>query len=643
MRLRQELTPLRIAMLGVLVVAVALAALAPTVWGGAAEEVHLDALSQGSTAAHPLGTDALGRDMLARTLYATRLSLLLSLAIATLGFAGGIVLGALPSLGGPRARRAAGAAINLLVAFPALLLALLVITMAGVGTQGAVLALAAAGTPQVARLTQTLAANVVGSDYVTAARATGISRWRLLTRHVLPNIAPPLALQYASAIGTALLSLSALSFLGVGVQDPQYDWGSLLAVALDRVYVTPVAVVGPAVAIVLVSLAFNVLGDALADALAIDPAVRRRGRRGAPAQAAAPAAAGADRPEPAAAPAAGEGPAPAEAVLTVDRLSVAFPAQRGQVTPVRDVSLDVGSGERLGIVGESGSGKSLTALAVAQLIEQPGVVEARSIVFEDADLARLGEAECGRRLATSLAMVFQDPLSSFNPALRIGRQVTESSELHLGRSRAEATELAAARFNELAIAGAERRLRQYPHELSGGMRQRAMIAMGLMTQPRLILADEPTTALDVTVQRQVLRALHQANAEHGTAIVLISHDISVVEAFCERVVVMYAGRVVEEIAAARLRGGAAHPYTRALLAAVPDMATDRDAQLASIPGRPPAAGEAVAGCAFAPRCRFADDRCRAELPPLERRPDGGRLACWHPRAEGAADPRQEER
>lgn len=633
MRLRQELTPLRIAMLGVLAIALVLAVVGPAVWGDAAEEVHLDALSQGATAAHPLGTDALGRDMLARTLVATRLSLLLSFAIATLGFAGGILLGALPSLGGARARRLAGAAINLLVAFPALLLALLVVTMAGVGTQGAVLALAIAGTPQIARLTQTLAANVVGSDYVTAARATGISRWRLLGRHVLPNIAPPLALQYASAIGTALLSLSALSFLGVGVQDPDYDWGSLLAVALDRVYLTPVAVLGPAAAIVLVSLAFNVLGDALADVLSVDPASRRRGRRGAPAR------------RPIARPATGEGDQPqlADAILAVDRLSVAFPAERGQVTPVRDVSLGVGSGERLGIVGESGSGKSLTALAVAQLIERPGVVEARSIVFEDADLARLGTPERERRLATSLAMVFQDPLSSFNPALRVGRQVTESSELHLGRSRAEATALATARFTELAIAGAGRRLRQYPHELSGGMRQRAMIAMGLMTQPRLILADEPTTALDVTVQRQVLRALHQANAEHGTAIVLISHDISVVEAFCERVVVMYAGRVVEEIAADRLRGGAAHPYTRALLAAVPDMTTDRDAQLASIPGRPPAAGEAVAGCAFAPRCEFATDRCRAELPPLERRSGGGRIACWHPRPDAATDPGQEDR
>lgn len=335
--------------------------------------------------------------------------------------------------------------------------------------------------------------------------------------------------------------------------------------------------------------------------------------------------------------------APDDAILSVDRLSVAFPGQHGRVTPVRDVSLDVANGERVGIVGESGSGKSLTALAVAQLIERPGAVVARSITFEDADLARLDPAERERRLATAMAMVFQDPLSSFNPALRIGRQVTESSEVHLGRSRAEATALATARFSELAIAGAERRLGQYPHELSGGMRQRAMIAMGLMTQPRLILADEPTTALDVTVQRQVLYALHQANAEHGTAIILISHDISVVEAFCERVVVMYAGRVVEEIAADRLRSGAAHPYTRALLAAVPDMTTDRAAPLASIPGRPPAAGEVITGCAFAVRCGFATDRCRTELPPLEQHSDGRRLACWNPRVAAGTHPGQEDR
>nr|MBF6620258.1 dipeptide/oligopeptide/nickel ABC transporter permease/ATP-binding protein [Patulibacter sp.] len=621
MRIRQELTPLRVVMLTILAVALMLAIFGPVIWDGAAEETHLDALSGGSTAANPLGTDALGRDMLARTLVATRLSLLLAIAVATLGFLAGILLGALPSLGGPRMRRRAGAVINLLIAFPSLLLALLVVTMVGIGTQGAVLALAVAGTPQIARLTQTLAAKVVGSDYVTAARATGISRWRLMVRHVLPNIAPPLALQYAGSIGTALLSLSALSFLGVGVQEPSYDWGSLLAVALDRVYLTPVAVLGPAAAIVLVSLAFNVLGDALADILSVDPASRRSGRHRVPSPSLTASPAG-DQVETA---------APTDAILAVDRLSVSFRTDRDQVTPVRDVSLNVRHGERLGIVGESGSGKSLTALAVAQLIERPGVVNARSITFEDADLASLDKPERDRRLATSMAMVFQDPLSSFNPALRIGRQVTESSEVHLGRSRAEATAIATARFGELAIAGGERRLGQYPHELSGGMRQRAMIAMGLMTQPRLILADEPTTALDVTVQRQVLYALHQANAEHGTAIVLISHDISVVEAFCERVVVMYAGRVVEEVAADRLRDGAAHPYTRALLAAVPDMTTDRDARLASIPGRPPAAGEVVSGCAFAPRCGFATDRCRTDLPPSVQQSDGHRIACWHPR------------
>ena len=236
-------------------------------------------------------------------------------------------------------------------------------------------------------------------------------------------------------------------------------------------------------------------------------------------------------------------------------------------------------------------------------------------------------------MATSLAMVFQDPLSSLNPALRNGRQIVEAAQEHAGLSGGEARTRAVRRLRELGIAAAERRLQLYPHELSGGMRQRAVIAMGLMTEPWLIVADEPTTALDVTVQRQVLRVLRKVNAEHGTAIVLISHDISVIASFCERVLVMYAGRIVEELDVERLHD-AAHPYSRALLAAVPDMHVDREQPLATIPGRPPADGEVVEGCPFAPRCAFASERCHAELPPLETLPDGRRAACWHPQGAG---------
>jgi peptide/nickel transport system permease protein len=617
MRWRSALTPGRVAMLAVLCAFLVIAVIGPPVWGGEADAVDLAALSQGASGAHPFGTDALGRDMLARTLVATRLSLALALAVTATGFALGLVLGVLPLLFGRRVRRLGASAINVLCSFPSLLLALLVITIVGVGWIGAVLALAVSGAPQVARVTQTLAAQVVTADYVVAARGAGVRIPRLLVRHVLPNIGSPLALQFAWTLGAALLALSALSFLGVGVQEPDYDWGALLGVGLERIYVTPAAALGPAAAIVLASLAFNVLGDALGDALAVEAGQARKWWRAPKRGGGAPA-----RP-----------PRPAEgAVLRVDGLSVSF----GALTPVHDVSFALGRGERLGIVGESGSGKSLTALAGSHLIEPPGTVDAVALEVDGVDPRRLSRKERMRHLATSMAMVFQDPLSSLNPALRVGRQVTEAAEVHLGLARDTARERATERFRELAIAGGARRLRQYPHELSGGMRQRAVIAMGLMTEPRVIVADEPTSALDVTVQRQVLRVLHRINAVHGTAIVLISHDISVIRAFCDRVLVMYAGRVVEELPAGRL-DDAAHPYTRALLAAIPTNASDRARPLAALPGQPPSVGDVAPGCSFAPRCAFATDHCRAERPQLAALAEGHRAACWHPQRDGVAE------
>ena len=255
---------------------------------------------------------------------------------------------------------------------------------------------------------------------------------------------------------------------------------------------------------------------------------------------------------------------------------------------VRDVSLTVRRGEIVGIVGESGSGKSVTALAIAQLVSYPGEVTVAQLRFDGRDLADLRPGERRRLLGTTLPMVFQNPGTTLNPALRVGRQLAEVSEVHDGMGHAEATRRAADKLGAVAIAAPERRLRSYPHELSGGMKQRAVIAMGLMGRPKLFVADEPTTALDVTVQRQILDLLQQVNRDEGAAVVFISHDISAVAELCGRIVVMYGGRIVEEVGMDRVGDGcAAHPYTRALLAAVPDLSVDRQRPLTTIAGRPP--------------------------------------------------------
>ncbi|MET8052116.1 dipeptide/oligopeptide/nickel ABC transporter permease/ATP-binding protein [Streptosporangium sp. NPDC005286] len=582
---------------------VVLAIVGPPLWGAEAEYIDSGAILQGSSAAHPLGTDNLGRDILARVLVAGRISLGLALLATLIGATAGIILGALPAVLPHRAARLVTGTVNALVAFPGLLLAMFTAVIAGLGARGAVLGIGAAIAPGFARLTQTLAASVAGADYVSAARMLGVSRRRIMTSHILPNIAEPLILNLAQVLGGALLGLAGMSFLGLGVQPPSFDWGRLLFEGFGRIYATPAVALGPAVAVALAGIGFNLLGDALA---------RAASRTAVPAGKARPQAVS----EP------GE-PDP-EAILEVRDLTVTFP---GGVTPVRELSLTVAPGEIVGLVGESGSGKSLTASAIGGLVPYPGEVSAARLRLCGADLGELPEQERRKLLGTSLAMVFQDPMASLNPALRVGGQLAEVATVHQGASRAEALTRAVDRLGHVHIPEPGRRARQHPHELSGGMRQRAVIAMGLMGTPRLIIADEPTTALDVTVQRQILRLLREVTGEAGAATLFISHDIAVVGELCHRVVVMYAGRVVEELPVEKLAFGAAHPYTRALVASLPDMDTDRSLPLASIPGHQPAPVEVGGGCAFAARCELATDRC-AERPPLIPYGKAHQVACW---------------
>ncbi|OUC85990.1 dipeptide/oligopeptide/nickel ABC transporter permease/ATP-binding protein [Streptosporangium minutum] len=599
-------TPAGLAGTTLVALMVILAIAGPPIWGAEAERIDPAVILQGASAAHPLGTDNLGRDILARVLVAGRLSLFLALLATLIGAIGGTVLGALPAVLPRRPARLVTGTVNALVAFPGLLLAMFTAVIAGLGARGAVLGIGVAIAPGFARLTQTLAASVAGADYVSAARMLGVPRRRIMTRHVLPNIAEPLILNLTQALGGALLGLAGMSFLGLGVQPPSFDWGRLLFDGFGRIYSTPAVALGPAVAVALAGIGFNLLGDVLA---------RAASRTAVPAGKAAPQAASMpgelDAPDP-------------EAVLEVRDLTVTFP---GGVTPVRGLSLTVAPGEIVGLVGESGSGKSLTASAIGGLVPYPGEVSAARLRLCGTDLGELPEQERRKLLGTSLAMVFQDPMASLNPALRVGGQLAEVATVHQGASRAEARTRAVDRLGHVRIPEPERRARQHPHELSGGMRQRAVIAMGLMGTPRLIIADEPTTALDVTVQRQILRLLREVTGESGAATLFISHDIAVVGELCHRVVVMYAGRVVEELPVEKLASGAAHPYTRALVASLPDMDTDRSLPLASIPGHQPSPAELGPGCAFAARCELATGRC-AERPPLIPYGKAHQVACW---------------
>jgi peptide/nickel transport system permease protein len=616
-RLRRALaTPTGMAAALVIVAMLVLAIIGPLVWGNQAAAINVPDALKGPSGAHLFGTDQIGRDIFARTMAATRLSLELALLSTLIAVGIGIPIGITQAVLGPRLRRLVAGVISAAVAFPGLLLALFVNTIIGIGATGAVLGIGIAMIPGFARLAQTLSASIAGLDYVAAARILGISRIRILFFHVLPNIAEPLTLTSTMSVGWSLLGISALSFLGLGVRPPSYDWGSLLGSGLQYVYENPMASLGPGALIVLAGLAFNLAGETLARVQGGTPPLARTLMGAAGLEAGAIGEPGPDL------------------VLEVDDLTVRFPAAAGDLTPVRGLTFTVRTGERIGIVGESGSGKSMTVLALSQLLPYPGRASWKSLRYLGRDLRSVPAPELRHLLGTSMALVFQDPASSLNPALRVGRQLAEVVQVHAGLRRREAMELAVARLRDVHIARPELRAQQYPHEFSGGMRQRAMIATGLMGQPRLIIADEPTTALDVTVQRQILLLLRQVNENSGAAVVMISHDVSVVTMLCQRVLVMYAGRIVEDIGTERLLAGPAHPYTRALLASVPDMSTDRDRPLVTIAGRPPALDALPAGCAFAPRCPVADERCRAADPPLERLDGDHLVACWHPQPTG---------
>ncbi len=319
-------------------------------------------------------------------------------------------------------------------------------------------------------------------------------------------------------------------------------------------------------------------------------------------------------------------------LLEVDDLKTYFYTRDGIVRAVDGVSFHVLPGETLAVVGESGCGKSVTSLSILRLIASPpGKIVSGRLMFEGRDLLGLTEDEMRGVRGNEISMIFQEPMTSLNPVLTIGRQIAEALVLHRGLSRKQALERAVEMLTLVNIPEAARRVEQYPHQLSGGMRQRVMIAMALACNPRLLIADEPTTALDVTIQAQILDLMRELKQKTGAAIVLITHDLGVVAEMAQRVVVMYAGRKVEEASVDELFAHPRHPYTEGLLKSIPrleEAQADHRPRLAEIRGTVPSLKEEIPGCLFAPRCSYATERCHREYPPLEQKAPAHFAACW---------------
>ncbi|MFF2100197.1 dipeptide/oligopeptide/nickel ABC transporter permease/ATP-binding protein [Streptomyces sp. NPDC058202] len=566
------------------------------------------------SAGHWMGQDSLGRDILSRLMYGARWSLAIGLGATALALVVGSLLGAFAATSRKGVDETLMRCLDVVMAFPGIALAAVLVAVFGGGITVLICAIAFLFTPPVARVVRANVLDQYGEDYVTAEQVIGARTPHIVLRHVAVNCAAPVLVFCTVQVAEAIVFEASLSFIGAGVRPPDPSWGSVIADGKNMVLTGGWwATVFPGLLMLVTVLCLNILSEGVSDAWAA-PAAR---------EVSVPAAE--DRLE---APEPGSGtvlelPGLAEAaarlrsrarprpraprpVLAVERLAIGFDGRHGGVDIVDGISFDVYPGEVVGLVGESGCGKSLTALTVMGL-EPKGARVRGQVRFDGRQL--VGEPMRVRRrlLGHEMAMVYQDALSSLNPAMTIRAQLKQV--IRRGGRRG------AAELLELVGLDAGRTLRSYPHELSGGQRQRVLIAMALSREPRLIVADEPTTALDVTVQAQVMELLLRLRAELDFALVLVSHDLALVSAVTDRVVVMYGGQIVETGVTADLVESPTHHYTRGLLGSVLSLESAAE-RMTQIKGVVPSPADFPAGCRFADRCPLAGEVCRSTAPVL---------------------------
>ncbi|MFF5004005.1 dipeptide/oligopeptide/nickel ABC transporter permease/ATP-binding protein [Streptomyces phaeochromogenes] len=632
-----------------------------------------------------LGSDSLGRPVAARLIAAAGTTLSVAVPAVLCSLVVGSVWGMWAGFHGGWRENVSLRIADVILSFPSLLLAVVVLYVFSPSASGIVLVLAVARIPVYLRTARAESAELRSRLFMDAARTFGTSSWASIRRHVAPTVLPTLLTVAALDFCFVMLTESSLSFLGIGIQPPDVSWGLMVAQGRQELQSSWWIAVFPGLAIVVTTVSATVL--AAWARLATDPGQRwrhglRRGGRGrlrrpatgangarqssaaetaavvagaepahspapsgpeiepapavpeaAPHPPAVPEAEAEPTPAtPEAAPAPAPAPAPGDhastspATLAVDNLSVDIRTAAGPVPVVRGVSFAVRSGETLALLGESGCGKSMTAHAVAGLLDPAAEVVGGQALLEGEDLLGLG-ARARRRLAgPGLAIVFQDALSALNPVQTVGAQLAEPFRIHERMSRRAARARAVELMERVGIPEARSRAGAYPHQFSGGMRQRLLIAMAVALRPKVLLADEPTTALDVTVQAQIMDLLRELRSEQRMALVLITHDLGLVAEHADRVAVMYAGSVVETGPVAEVFGKPNHPYTRGLLESVP-AEQHKGTRLNSIPGSPPDPRSVPSGCAFRMRCPMARDLCATHRPVLAATGAGRAAAC----------------
>lgn len=535
---------------------IGLAALAPVIAPYDPTAIEISNRLAAPNAAHWLGQDELGRDVLSRLIYGARVSLsvafVASLIAAIIGISAGLVGGYYQGIAEILTIRTS----EILLSFPPILFALLVVTFAGPGSQTLMLVLGILYAPKFARLTYGETLTLRNREYVDAMRAVGASDFRILTRTILPNLAAPLLVQFSLTVSAAIVVESGLSFLGLGVVPPDPSWGLMIRGARSYMTNNPWGLVWPCLLLLVTIYLVNQLCDALRDAF--DPKFASKVKK--------PAKTGV---RVGVASKVGETNAKTTSRLEVKDLHVQFTTGERVVNAVNGVSFTVEAGKTLAVVGESGSGKSVTALSIMQLAAPGSSSVEGSIKFNGKELLTASGDEIRQIRGNEIAMIFQEPMTSLNPVLTIGFQINEALIRHRGMSRGEADKETIRLLERVRIPAAAARVHEYPHRFSGGMRQRVMIAMALACGPKLLIADEPTTALDVTIQAQILELIKELQREEGMSVLFITHDMGVVAEVADNTVVMYKGEAVETGTTAEIFANPKHPYTQSLLAAVP--------------------------------------------------------------------------
>jgi peptide/nickel transport system permease protein len=557
----------------------------------------------GPSGAHWLGTDGIGRDVLSRLMYGGRVSLLGPVIAVSVALLIGVPFGLLAGYAGGRWPDSVISRIaDLLIALPALIILLVVLAVFPQNEKAAMIAFGVLFAAGLMRIVRGSTIAVRNDLYVDAARVSGLSRARLLSRHIYPRVKGPIIVMASLMAAFALIAESGLGFLGLGVAPPTPSWGSMIAEARTAIFQDSWLLVPCGVLIGLMALSFALLGDALTDASG-ERVSRTRGMSPRKRAHLAPVASFTS-------PSVSSG-----VLLSVSDLSVAFSNGKSETTVVREVSFDISVGETLGIVGESGCGKSVTASSISNILPANGRITAGSVVFDGRELVGRPESELRLLRGSEIGFIPQEPMASLDPVFTVGHLLAEFVRCHEHAGRANARRRALELLEMVRLPDPEKVAKRYPHQLSGGMAQRVAIALALSGGPRLLVADEPTTALDVTVQAEILDLLHLLQQEMRMAILLVSHDWGVIADICDRAVVMYAGEVVECADVAAMFREPHHPYTAGLLASNPHLSVE-GGRLPTIPGTVPSPSDWPSGCHFHPRCPYATEACRTSEIPL---------------------------